>query len=86
MKIIYSRKFLKRYRRLDYKLQMKIADRTEIFKQNPSHPLLRNHALHGEMQGKRAISVTGDMRIVFQEFEGYTVVLFLDVGKHSLVY
>lgn len=38
------------------------------------------------MLGKRAISVMGDMRIIFEEFNDYTLVLMLDVGTHNQVY
>ena len=38
------------------------------------------------MVGLRAISVTSDIRIIFQEFFHYRVVLFLDIGTHSQVY
>ena len=38
------------------------------------------------MKNKRAISVTGNIRIIFKEFEDYTLVVMLDVGNHPHVY
>ncbi len=56
------------------------------FEKNPHNPTLRNHALHGNMDGLRTISVTPDIRIVFQQYHDYIVVLFFDVGTHSQLY
>ena len=67
-------------------MQGKVIETIEIFSKNPSHSVLRNHALRGAMLGKRAISVTGDVRIIFQEFDDYLVVVFLNVGTHNQVY
>lgn len=38
------------------------------------------------MKGKRAFSVTGDMRIIFEEFDDYVLVIMLDIGTHAQVY
>lgn len=42
--------------------------------------------LDTKRRGKRSFSVTGDMRIIFEEHENYTMVLMLDVGTHNQVY
>jgi|GEM_PF-4348298 len=38
------------------------------------------------MDGKRAFSVTGSIRVVCEERNRYTLVLMLDIGKHAKVY
>jgi mRNA-degrading endonuclease YafQ of YafQ-DinJ toxin-antitoxin module len=48
--------------------------------------LLKNHSLNGHLLGKRAVSAGSDLRIIFEEFNGYTLVIFLDLGKHNRVY
>lgn len=86
MIIDFHKKFDKHYQRLTPKLRTKIDKILKIFVANPFDPILGNHPLKGSMQGKRSISVTGDLRIVFKEHENYTIVLVLDVGTHSQIY
>lgn len=56
------------------------------FERDPFDPILKNHALTGKFLGQRAFSVTGDIRIVFEEYNNYILVLVLDVGTHNQVY
>jgi addiction module RelE/StbE family toxin len=86
MKIRFAKKFEKRMKKLPSKLKGRIVETIEIFAKNPNAKLLRNHALKGGLSGRRAISVTGDVRIIFREYEDYTLVLMLDVGSHNQVY
>lgn len=86
MQIVYHKAFLKSYRKLPTKIQVKVESVIELFKKDTFHPLLRNHPLRGDLAPRRAISVTGDLRIIFEEHESYTLVLLLDVGTHSQVY
>ena len=79
MQILRHKNFKKRYKRLTKPL-------IEKFYQNPFDPLLENHPLKGSMLGKRAISVTGDVRIIFEEHGNYVLVIMLDVGTHNQVY
>ena len=80
------RDFKKSFEKLPTKHQDKVNEILDQFLENPNDRTLRNHELKGKLNGKRAISVTGDLRIIFQEFEDYTVVLLSDVGTHSQVY
>ncbi len=86
MKIVYHRRFEKQFKKLSVKLQEKCIERISLFAREPYHPTLRNHSLVGKLDGKRAFSVTGDVRIIFIEEDGYVVVTFLDVGTHSRLY
>jgi addiction module RelE/StbE family toxin len=45
---------------------------------------LYDHALTGKLNGKRAFSVAGDIRVIYIELEDFIV--FLDIGSHSQVY
>lgn len=45
---------------------------------------LNDHALKGKLKGKRAFSIAGDVRVVYEETE--EAVIFLDVGSHNQVY
>ncbi len=86
MRIEYYKAFTKAFDKMDQKHQEKILKAIEYFQVDPLSPALRNHPLKGSMSGKRAFSVGGDIRVIFQEFEHYTMVLMLDVGSHNQVY
>ncbi len=86
MKIIYHKKFEKRFAKLTPKLKQKTSEAIKLFLKNPRDPILRNHALNGVLLERRAFSVTGDIRIIFEEFDNYFVVVMLDVGIHSQIY
>lgn len=86
MKLIFHKNFDKAYKKLSKKLQLKVSQTIEIFYNNPFEKSLKNHSLKDNLKGKRAISVTGDVRIIFEECEKYTIVEMLNVGKHTKVY
>lgn len=86
MKIKFHKKFDKQYKKLNSKDKIKIHDLLNIFMINPKDKRLKNHSLKGSLIGKRAVSVDYDLRIIFEEFENYTLVIFLDLGTHNRVY
>lgn len=86
MKIQYHRNFEKSFKKLNLKLKEKTIATIRKFTKNPFDASLRNHALQGKLEGKRAFSVTGDVRIIFEECDGYVLVIMLDVGTHSQLY
>lgn len=86
MQLRYHKRFLKQYQKLLPQLQKKVRKAVELFKRDPFDPRLHNHAIGGTFQGERSISVTGDMRIIFQEENDYQWVTLLRVGTHSQVY
>jgi mRNA-degrading endonuclease YafQ of YafQ-DinJ toxin-antitoxin module len=80
---IFAKSFQKRIAPNPH-LSKKFAQRMRLFEVNPRHPLLRNHALVGTKIGKRAFSITGDVRVVYGEDEDFLI--FYDVGSHNQVY
>lgn len=86
MTIRYQKRFSKHLQNLPPAVQRKVLDTMEIFQENPHHARLRNHALKGALQGFRAISVIGNIRIVFKEENSYELVSVVDVGTHNQVY
>ncbi len=86
MQINYTKKFQKAFLKLDNKHRAKVLNIIQIFQENPLSQILRNHPLKGSMLGQSAISVTGDLRIIFEEHQEYTLVLMLDLGTHNQVY
>lgn len=69
MKIIFTERFQKKYKRLQPKIQKQFEKRLELFIKNQNHPLLRVHPLKGNLVGLRAFSVTGDFRVTYRLFD-----------------
>ena len=60
-------------------------ERLQLFEDNPSHPLLDNHALQGNRVGQWSINITGDWRALY-EFQGPDAIIFVDLDTHSNLY
>ena len=86
MKIKYHKKFEKQFKKLSLKDKNRVIEVVEIFINNPHDKRLLNHSLKGRLLGKKAISLSSDLRIIFEEFDNYTLVIFLDLGTHNRVY
>ncbi len=70
---------------LDPRIQLKAAERTELFKENPFNPILRTEKLHPKQYDVWSFRVSIDYRIVFKFIEKDTVE-FLFVGHHNRIY
>ena len=86
MKLKYHKRFDKQFRKLSAKDKERVIRSVDKFIDNPRDRSLRNHQLKGVLLGKRAISAGPNLRIIFEEFENYTLVIFLDIGKYNRVY
>ncbi len=85
MKVRFSKKFRKQYKKSPLEIQKVFNLRLEFFISNPNSILLRNHALIGKMQGLRSINITGDVRALYEE-KGGDEVVFIAIGTHSELY
>lgn len=88
LKIKYANKYYLQERRLlDRRLELEevISLRTHWFRKNPNDTRLRNHKLHKRLEDKWAISITDDIRVVY-EWLGKSMVRFLAIGTHPQVY
>jgi addiction module RelE/StbE family toxin len=63
----------------------KFKNRVDLFISDQSNPILKDHALTGSMKGLRSFSITGDIRIIYQELDN-NYVLFINIGSHNQVY
>lgn len=86
MEIQFHKNFEKRFKKLDERLKGKVLNKLELFIDNPFEASLKNHPLKGALKGKRAFSVTGDVRVIFEEVDDYLLVIMLDLGTHNQVY
>lgn len=86
MKIRFHKNFIKRFKKLPPDVKEKAQLAIQKFCKNPLDPVLKNHPLSGKLSDKRAFSVTGNIRIIFEECDNYILVIMLDVGTHNQVY
>jgi addiction module RelE/StbE family toxin len=84
MEIVYRKKFKKTFKKQSQKIHNKFFERLEVFKDDPFHYSLNNHALGGEFKGIRSFDITGDIRVHYTETDG--VAVFLMIGSHSELY
>ena len=82
MQIKYHKNFTKSFK----KLTPSLKNKTKKIINNPKDKTIKNHKLTGKLNNKRAISVTGDVRIIFEQYNNYILVIFLDIGSHNQVY
>lgn len=86
MKIIFTKRYAKEYKKLD-KRSREAADKALLlFRENPNDPKLDNHALLGKLKGYRTIDAGFDLRIHFYEEGDYVAVFLVRVGSHSQLY
>ncbi len=83
MRIFYSSKFAREYRKLPLRIK-KIAERKEqIFRKDPFDPQLKTHKLKGSLKSFLSFSIDRKYRIIF-EFINRSTVWFHSVGEHSI--
>ena len=85
MTILFHKNFSKNYKKLSEIVRKQFQQRLKIFIEDPFHPVLHNHALHGEWQNFRSINITGDMRAIYQQISDHTVE-FVIIDTHSNLY
>jgi mRNA-degrading endonuclease YafQ of YafQ-DinJ toxin-antitoxin module len=83
MKIYYSSKFEKGYRKLSSSVKKKAEKREKIFRINPFAQQLKTHKLKGKLKDFYSFSIDYQHRIIF-EFKNKSVVWFHSVGSHSI--
>lgn len=86
MMVKYHKTFEKQFKKLSKKLKEKTINTIDIFINNHKDKRLLNHKLKGTLIEKRAIYVSPDLRIIFEEIDDYALVVFLDIGNHRHIY
>jgi len=81
---VFVKHFDKRIKPQQNLLQQYIT-RYQLFIIDRKNPLLNDHQLTGDLQGKRSFNVTGDIRVVYRQIESEAME-FLDIGSHNQVY
>jgi mRNA-degrading endonuclease YafQ of YafQ-DinJ toxin-antitoxin module len=80
--IIFTPKFDKQWRSMELSVKIKARKALELFRQNPFHPSLRLHDLHGKLQNFWSLSIDRKNRIIV-EIKEDTAILH-SIGTHAI--
>lgn len=83
MKIYYSSKFAKEYKRLPLRVKIAAERKEKIFRENPRDPRLKTHKLTGKLKEYYSFSIDYQYRIIF-EFQEKSIIWFHSVGTHEI--
>jgi len=83
MKIFYTKKFEREYKKINGVLKLKIESKERLFRKSPFDKTLKTHKLSGELDGFWSFSVDFKNRIVF-EFINSETVFFHSIGSHDV--
>jgi len=85
MKFIYTRQFIKEYKKLPQDIQNKLKDKVKLLEKNFSHPSLRIKKLNMKIGSVEiwAGSLTMNYRFLFSIYEDYYT--FLHIGTHDIL-
>lgn len=85
IQVIIHKKFLKQFRKLPQSIQEAFRLRRDVFLENRADSLLHVYELHGSLEGYKSFNVNADIRVVFKDIGGDTV-MFTAIGSHSELY
>ena len=85
MRIVETPQFKKKVAKLTPKLQLAFGERMRLFADDRRHPLLNDHKLTGARKHQRSINITGDWRLIYEQYDENTVRL-IDIDTHPKLY
>lgn len=83
MKIYYSTKFGKEYKKLPKQIKLVAERKEKLFRENPFSLQLKTHKLTGKLKDYWSFSIDYRYRIIF-EFADKDIVWFHSVGTHTV--
>lgn len=83
MRIYYSSKFSREYKKLPKEAKILAEKQEKIFRKDPFDPRLKTHHLTGKLKDFLAFSIDFKYRIIF-EFIDKDIVWFHSVGTHDI--
>lgn len=84
MKIIYSSKFSREYKKLPLEIKDIAEQQEKVFRKNPFHPELKTHKLKGGLKDFLSFSVGYKYRIIFELSKDKKTAFFHSVGDHDI--
>ncbi len=83
MKIYYSSKFAREYKKLSLKIKQTAEKKEKIFRKDPFDSRLETHKLKGDLKNFWSFSINNKYRIIF-EFIDKEIIWFHSVGDYSI--
>ena len=83
MRIYYSSRFAKEYKKLPLKIKLLAEKREKVFRKDPHSVSLKTHKLTGNLKKYWSFSIDYHYRIIF-EFKEKNIVWFHSVGTHEI--
>jgi addiction module RelE/StbE family toxin len=83
MKIYYSSKFAKEYKKLPKKIKTLAEEKETIFRKDSFDPKLKTHKLSGKLKEYYSFSIDYQYRIIF-EFVNKDTIWFHSIGTHEI--
>lgn len=85
MIIVTVKNFDKAFAKLPKRIKELFLDKIEIFKIDPYNNILKNHQLKGSFKNYGSINITGDYRLIYEQYDD-VIVRLIDIGTHSQIY
>jgi addiction module RelE/StbE family toxin len=82
MRIIYSKTFMKQFKKIPKGFQEEVNERIKLFKENPENPTFKIHKLHGRLSQFQAFSINYNYRIIFEKTKEFYI--FAEIGNHDI--
>ncbi len=82
-KITYTKRFVKKLKRLNANERGQLKKKLEFLMQDPLHPSLRTKRIQGTAD-LFEFSVNMDIRVIW-EYDGDTIILLIDIGHHDIL-
>ena len=85
VKVVYGKNFIRSAKKLDKKLQIKLADKIYSLQKNAFNPSLHTKNLSGKLVGLYSFRITRDWRVILQFLDPQTIQL-IDVANRKDIY
>lgn len=83
MRIFYTKKFEREYKKISKELKLKTEVREDLFRKDPYNKILKTHKLSGGLDDLWSFSVDYKNRVIF-EFVDKDVAFFYSIGDHDI--
>lgn len=84
LKVVYTKSFLRQYKKLTPNIKTKTKQAIKKFQKNPKDESLKSHKLNGSLADFYSFSVDYNLRIVFELDKKGNRAVFLKIGSHDV--
>lgn len=84
MKIVYSSKFAREYRKLPNNIKDIAEEQEALFREDPFNQKLKTHKLKGRLSEFLSFSIGYKYRIIFEFSKDKSAAYFHSVGDHDI--